>query len=358
MGISERGTCGGIDAENNMKNPKILYVSCHSVLEYDELRMFRDLGWSFLSIGSYFDPNCDFTRPTLYGCSIVEDSKTEYHKMCHDNSITGLPPELHNKRFTKEFLDHFDIIIIMHIPVWIIDNWKVLKGRNVIWRTIGQSTPHVERSLKKCREEGLKIVRYSPKEWGIPDYIGEDVLIRFAKYKEDFKPWTGEIDNVITICQSLKQRGDFCNADLYSKVVEKMPSKLYGYGNPGGEVGCYNDLIDILSKNRVYFYVGTKPASYTLNFMEASMAGIPIVSIGRESARFEGHDYFEVAPLLEKYQSGLVSDDSEQLRKYIQTLLSDRILAEDTSHRLVIMAHELFDAEKIRIEWERFFDRL
>ena len=342
-----------------MSKPKILYLSCHSILEYDELRMFRDLGFPFFSIGYYFSPlDPNKPRPILEKCDIITEAMPAYHEMCNKNFKENLPSELHSKRFTTSFLDYFDVIVIVHIPDWIIDNWKVLKGRNVIWRTIGQSTPHVEKKLEPFRKEGLKIVRYSPKERDIPGYIGEDILIRFGKYPEDFKPWTGEIDNVITICQSLKQRGDFCNADLYSKVVEKMPSKLYGCGNPGGEVGCYNDLIDILSKNRVYFYVGTKPASYTLNFMEASMAGIPIVSIGRESARFEGHDYFEVAPLLEKYQSGLVSDDSEQLRKYIQTLLSDRILAEDTSHRLVIMAHELFDAEKIRIEWERFFDRL
>lgn len=321
--------------------------------------MFRDLGFPFLSIGSYFSPlDSNKPRPILERCSIVSDAIPEYHRMCQINSNAGLPPNVHGKRFTKEFLDHFDVIIIMHIPDWIIDSWEVLKGRNVVWRTIGQSTPHVENRLKKCREEGLKIVRYSPKEREISDYLGEDDLIRFSKYKEDFKPWTGEVENVVTICQSLKQRGDFCNADLYAKVMDGMPSKLYGHGNVGAEIGSYADLVDILSKNRAYYYTGTKPASYTLNFMEAAMAGIPIVSIGRGSAVFEGHDYFEVAPLLEKYQAGFVSDDSEQLRKYILNLLSDKSLAEDTSHRLLTMAHELFDAEKIRSEWERFFDRI
>jgi len=343
-----------------MKNPKILYVSCHTILEYDELRMFRDLGASFLSIGAYFTPNAPHvnSRPPLEGCKIVEESLPAYTQMCNANIKAGVSPEWQGKTFTKEFLDHFDVIIVMHIPDWITKNWGVLKGRNVVWRTIGQSIPSVEKQLETCRKEGLKIVRYSPMERQIGGYIGEDALIRFAKYKEDFKLWTGELEEIVTIGQAMKQRGWFCNYDMYMEVTKELPSKLYGHGNEGAEIGSYDELTTILSQNRVYFYTGTKPASYTLNFIEAAMAGIPIVSIGQESARFEGHDYFEVVPLLEKYRSGFFSDDAEQLRKYIQSLLTDRSLADDTSRRLLTMAHELFDAEKISPQWSEFFDTL
>ena len=47
---------------------KMLYVSCHSVLEYDELRMLDSIGIEVFSLGTYLNPNEDWhakTRPKL-----------------------------------------------------------------------------------------------------------------------------------------------------------------------------------------------------------------------------------------------------------------------------------------------------
>lgn len=349
-----------------MKTYKILYVSCHAVLEYDELRMFRDIGYPFFSIGAYINPESPHSsiRPPLKDCQSIPYALSDYHLMCQDNLKKGLPPDLHSKVFTEKFLNNFDVIIIMHIPKWIIDNWNVLKGRNVIWRTIGQSTPQTEEQLRKCREEGLRIVRYSPKERDISGYIGEDALIRFGKYEKDFNSWVGDVPRVITIGQHMKQRGWWCNYDIFKAATEGMARKLYGIGNAddsdmgGEELKDYDSLLDVLSRNAVYFYTGTRPASYTLNFIEAAMAGIPMVSIGPKSVVFKGGDYFEVSSLLEKYEAGFFSDEESQLRKYVNMLMSDRNVAERTSINCRKMSIELFDAEKIRENWRSIFDQL
>ena len=343
-----------------MKNPKILYLSCHSILEYDELRMFRDENFDFFSIGAYITPYTPHnqTRPGLYGCSPIVGADVHYHKMYNENLAQGISDKLAGRIFSSDFLDLFDVIIVMHIPDWIIKNWGVLKGRKVIWRTIGQSTPATENSLKPYREEGLKIVRYSPKEKKIPNYIGEDDLIRFGKYQDDFKPWLGNLAQVITVCQSMLHRASFCNYDLFSEATAPFQTKLYGNGNAGAEIANYSDLLTILSQNAVYFYTGTKPACYTLNFIEAAMAGIPMVSIGTKAAEFEGHDYFEVSDLLRQYQAGHSSDSVDELRIAIQHRLSNRELANQDSLRLRNMAIELFGADTIRKQWVAFFDSL
>lgn len=333
--------------------------------------MFRDAGFSFLSCGAYFYPDKVGhyrPRPELSGCSLVNEAKQAYHKMCEKNKSIELPPNLvwiSNKILSQEFADYFDIIVVMHIPDLIERNWPVIKDKKVIWRTIGQSTPNTEQFLKKYRDEGLRVVRYSPMERNIKHFVGEDALIRFGKYKEDFKPWIGDLLQIVTICQQMKQRGFWCGYDIFREATAGYPTKLYGHGNDeveeeirGGKIPSMEVLVDILSQNRVYFYTGTKPASYTLNFMEAAMAGTPIVSIGPKSALHANNDYFEVSRLLEQYGGGYASDNIEELRKYIKLLLEDKALAIECSAKIRNMAVELFDAEKIREQWKQYFESL
>jgi hypothetical protein len=349
-----------------MKNPKLLYVSCHSILEYDELRLFRDMGITFFSLGAYIKPEApsDDSRPPLLNCSVLAEAMPAYNDMYRGNREAGVAPELRDRTFTKEFLDHFDVIVMMHVPDIVERNWELLKGRAVIWRTIGQSIPKVEKQLSAFRN-GLKIVRYSPQERVIPGYIGEDALIRFGKYKDDFKPWTGELNQVITIGQSMKKRRWWCNYDTFRSATFMLPAKLYGRDSDseevmtrGGELTSYDHLLDVISKNAVYLYCGTKPASYTLNFIEACMGGIPMVSIGPNLAAFEDVDYIEAPRLLVKHNAGFVSDDTGELRQLIHKLLKDKSLREETSIRIRQMAVDHFGADSIRKQWDEFFTSL
>ncbi|GAH94302.1 unnamed protein product, partial [marine sediment metagenome] len=93
------------------------------------------------------------------------------------------------ENLSREFIDNFDIILVMHIPHWITDNWDTIKDKKVIWRTIGQSTSDTERVLTPYREKGLKIIRYSENERTLPNYIGEDAVISFYKDPNELKDW-------------------------------------------------------------------------------------------------------------------------------------------------------------------------
>lgn len=250
----------------------------------------------------------------------------------------------------------------------LVQNWPNIKHKKVIWRTIGQSTPATEAMLAPLVKEGLKIVRYSPKEQNIPGFIGMNAIIRFSKDEDELQGWTGHDKRVINFSQSLKGRGNNCH---YSTVLEALSgypgAKVYGTGND--DLGPLNggrlpwDLMKgKLRDSRVFFCAGTWPASYTLSFIEAWMTGIPVVAIGKNLAEdipgIERFPFYEVHEFIENGVNGFVSDDVGTLRSYIYQLLTDDELAKRIGENGRKTAIQLFSKRKIKGEWQAFLDSL
>jgi hypothetical protein len=104
-------------------------------------------------------------------------------------------------------LDWAEVIIYAaHEHKWIVPNWQRLKHKRVVWRTIGQSAHPNEWMMKPLRREGLEIVRYSPAERRIPEYAGEDALIRFYKDPDEWQGWHGTDAVVTNVTQNLYMR--------------------------------------------------------------------------------------------------------------------------------------------------------
>jgi hypothetical protein len=341
---------------------KLLYLSCHSILEYDELKLFNELGVNVFSPGAYVEPanpGDASLRPGIPGLVYDPADVAAFHAL-------GAPGVDNKERLTKEFVDRFDAVMVMHIPKWIQVNWEAMKHKTVIWRTIGQCLSHQEVAMKPYRDQGLRVVRYSPKERTIPGFCGEDAMIRFSKDPADFHSWNGNEKAVITFAQSMPARGQACNYHLFEAVTRAYPRKLFGPGNEAagtmnqGKVP-YDTLQKAMRDHRVYFYTGTHPASYTLNFMEAWMTGIPIVAIGPSNGNasyFPGHKLYEVDSLIENGVTGFVSDDFTELRKNIDQLMNDDKLAATISANARKRALEVFSKDKIKDQWTNFFTGL
>jgi hypothetical protein len=107
---------------------RILYLSCHIVLEYDELRILNELGHDVFVVGGYMDPQNPHvtTRPPL-NISSNKNLIDQFNQMSHKNSLNGLGEDKISRVFTKEFIDNFDCIIVMHIQDWIEWNKEVFK---------------------------------------------------------------------------------------------------------------------------------------------------------------------------------------------------------------------------------------
>ena len=350
---------------------KLLFLSCHSILEFDEISLFTELGYDVFSCGAYANPIQDgITRPKIPGAKVHPELHAIYMQCSKENihpellSWCGLVVMMHNSR----------VDVVDHPQPWLGstrtnskgltgDNWEKLKKKPVVWRSIGQSNQQVEESLKPFRDDGLKIVRYSPKEATIPGYVGSDATIRFYKDPEEFKGWTGEDPVVITIAQSMRERGESLNFKAFMEVTEPFERRLYGPGNEGtGLIGgqlSYRELKRALRKARVYFYTGTQPASYTLNFMEAMMTGIPVVALGKGFYKqFPEQDTYEVPDIISNGENGFVSDDVGVLREYIKLLLEDHELAKKIGSAGRETAIKLFGKSQIKESWKVFLEGL
>lgn len=330
----------------------ILYLSCHSILEYDELKLFEELGYDYFSIGAYINPQTphDPKRPALNG---------KYHEHLASVAMVHNQDNLH-----EEQIEWADVIIIMHVPQWIEKNWEKMKHKRVIWRSIGQSIADVEMRLKPYRDQGLEIVRYSPMEENIPGYIGQDATIRFYKDPTEFSDWVGGNGTVMTVGQSVKQRGAFCNYDTFHAATEGLPRKLFGPNNSDCEESAgelsYDGLKKELRDNRVFFYTGTHPASYTLGFIEAMMTGIPIVSIGAalgNSRLFQGQRTFEVPGLIQNGHNGYVSDNIKELHEMCKNLIENPSLARQISENGRRTAIDIFGYKTIREQWREYLEK-
>lgn len=256
---------------------KILYLSCHEVLEQAELQLFTDLGYECFSHGAYIDPQGakSLHRPGITGMKYNPD----FEKLAREHPKTNLP---------QEMVDWADIVYVMHTPEYITENWEKIKGKKVIFRSIGQSSKHVENMIRRMRYEGMKIVRYSAMEQNIPDYLGCDAIIPFYQDPEEWKDWNGDIKRVINFTQSLKGRRFPCHYDQIMAASNGFPTLIYGPGNDdlgglnGGDLP-YDLMKGALRDNRVFIYGGTWPAAYTLAFQEAFMCFPPETMVSSDT---------------------------------------------------------------------------
>lgn len=284
----------------------ILLLTSHSIAEYDDLRMLTDLGYDVFSIGAYSDPAHpgDDKRPALPDVAYHRDLVTAVNRQRerHAGESDRWVIDWAKAVLPDEVIEWADVIICHHfLDRWIVPQWDRLRHKRVIWRTCGQSDPWLEGIMAPLHDDGLQIVRYSPRERShferIGAFAGEDAVIRFGKYPDDYPDWTGSEAFVGNVTQHMVGRGNATGLSYWLAATDGLPAKPAGPGSeelPGG-IGSlsYRAMLDYLSRCRVYLYTGTQPASYTLGLMEAMLVGVPVVSISARSWSPFAWDLFE-----------------------------------------------------------------
>lgn len=352
---------------------RILYLSCHEILEYDELKLFSELGHEVYSLGAYTQPGGQ------------EHRKRPPLALPYNPHFIELSLNYDKRKLHPEQLENIDIVIIMHDPSYLgpssgPDGWHpdlgdgnwplfrdfIKKGGRVVWRSIGQSIPHVENKLRPYRSEGLEIVRYSPAEETILGNVGCDAMIRFYKDPDEYKGWHGSDQEIINFTQSLKSRAQFTGYDMMRQVFMGLPARVYGPGNDdlremSGGLLTYEKQLEKLRSARAFFYHGTYPASYTLSFIEAMMTGVPMICVGPQNGNsynmFPAQETYEVPAIIENGINGFVSDDKDDLRAAAKNMLRDVNAAKSISAFGRQRAIELFGKAKIKAEWQAFLEK-
>lgn len=353
---------------------RVLYIGCHEVLEWSELRILTEMN-EVADPGfpiEVFSLNGAFMNPTQSGGY----TRTVIPKGRFYPDLYGIGLQSDKDNIHPELLDWCDVVFMTHnsaIPGqkeqqrWLVRNWDKIKAKNkkVVWRSIGQCTPAIEKELNYYRQQGLKIVRCSPIEDRVPDYCGADAVIRFSEDPDEFNNWNGEKKQVITMAQSFKKRGDHLGFSLFEKVTHGFNPKVIGTDNQDlGDLWVgqrsYRELIDDLRQSRAFFYFGTIPVPYTLSFVEAMMVGVPIVAAGAQLRKHFAYPWsnYEVPEIISNGVNGFVSDNIDELRGYIDALLKDDALANRISEAGRKTAIELFGKKQRMAEWGDLLRRI
>lgn len=372
----------------------ILLLASHAVAEYDDLRMFTDLGYDCFAPGGYEVPSRsgEGIRPALpdapHHPELVEAINTQRAFDSEELGDPGPNIDWGKAHLPDPVIDWADVIIVHHFPqVWIGGQWDRIRHKRVIWRTCGQSDPRLEIYMTDFAEQGLEIVRYSPAERRyferVGYFAGEDALIRFGKYPDDYGPWTGEFPGVINITQHLAQRGEACGYGFWQEATRGLARPFGGLPEdgppppfalplgPGSEaIGgpgalTYTEMLDWLRHARAYLYTGTRPASYTLGLIEAMLSGVPVVTIpasvwgdGWDGADlFEGHEIVRYGSSGEGSREGAVATTRSMLGKLLGTWVAPDVAlheAQLVSTYQRARAVELFGIETIGAQWKAF----
>jgi hypothetical protein len=344
----------------------ILLLASHAVAEYDDVRMFHDLGYGIFAPGGYEDPgkSGEGIRPALPQVPRHDDLIAACQEQRERFGEPGRHIDWAKARLHPDVIEWADVIIAHHfIDPWLTDQWDAIKHKRVIWRTCGQSNPELERTMTPFVDDGLQVVRYSPAEERFfgnhGAFAGQHALIRFGKYPDDYGPWNGFARTVGNVTQDFMARGEAVGYPFWLAATEGLPTRPVGKGAmllPSGEPVSplpYQMMLDYLKDIRAYLYCGTRPASYTLALIEAMLSGVPVVSIGPNAwgAGWGGADLFEAHEFAYAW-----SPSVEGTRMILRDLLDFHEHAENASRATREMAIAYFGIERIGQRWKDFLE--
>lgn len=334
----------------------VLLCLSHSIEEHDQVLLMHELGLGVASLGGYLDPAHpdDPKRPPLPHVPAVPTVQAAVDAVGGTRAAQSRIPDA-----VLDWLGDDGVIVYHHYLERLMDQWGTLRHwlhgaseRRVIWRTVGQSNPDLEAAMGMFRRDGLEIVRYSPFERHLPNYAGEDALIRFWKDPDEWSGWIGDEPFVTTVCQDMLSRDPWTNYGFWRDATAGLPAVPLGVGSEAvGGPGTLplDSMVERLRHARAYLYTGTQPASYTLAFIEALMLGIPLVAIARSFMRNEPW----IAPLYEAGDLALLTASTPDAA----AVMLRRLLADpdaDLSALQRARAIELFGKDTIAAAWAAY----
>ncbi|WP_158809676.1 glycosyltransferase [Beijerinckia sp. L45] len=320
---------------------KILYRSCHQILEYDEIRMLQKLGHTVFPLGAYtYGRPSEAFRPEI-------DFGWEFYALLEKYKAS--PSSRDIRYIDREFASNFDVCISMFDFNFLTENEDALHSLPCVLRTIGQSIEAYEPLVAKLKSSGTYIVRYSPAEARAANYAGHDAIIRFPK-EVTGNSWLGDADYVLTFSNDFRQRYE-ADYQFFVAATRDRPTRLAGRGNETchkwiGLISAEQQQKELRSC-RTYFYCTGGYIPYTLNIMEAMLAGAPIVAVRPTSAE----PFSEIQDILS--QSAIFVESSEEAGEALRYLSENTEAARSLSAKAFHRGKMLFDDRQIGDQWDK-----
>ena len=340
---------------------RVLYYGGHQALAFEDILMFRELGWEVFPMGAYFPglpPRSPF-RPALTW-SEQELRLADDFRADGCSFEEGVEPK---PRLTRRFVERFDVVVYVYDVDLIEAEWEALSARPVVWRTIGQILAAHETKAAGLRGRGLRIARWAMTERRVPLYAGDDEVIRSSKDLRVHGAWLGSDAPFILTCSNafrLRYPGEY---EFFDAAVGDLPAVVTGDANAGlprciGVVD-FERQIGLMQAARAYFYCHGSAIPYTLNFVEAWITGVPVIALAR-GARVEGCDleYNEVADLVEHGRTGFLVATPAEGADVCRMLLADAELARTVAAASRARAEAVFGRDTVARQWSSFLNRL
>ena len=314
--------------------------------------MFRQLGHSVFCVGinsrngasQAYRPSIDFSPTEVLLAELYEDAGGKY-------KAATSPEEL----VPAGFVGHVSAFVVMHDIRFIIENWNRIKHLPVIWRTIGQGVDLYDSMLVSMRTEGLKIVRYSEMEHGIPGSVGQDATIPFYKDPVHYGQWTGWRPAILTFANAMRERYPE-EASFFDFVSSRVPCVLGGAGNENiqNAIGLvsFETQTMLYRECRAYLYCTGFKIPYTLNFIEAWMTGIPVIVYAPLD---QLGPYYEIDKLLIDMETGFICRSAEEVVERCTQLQNDYALARRIGIAGRKAAIEKFGKDAVMNQWSSLF---
>lgn len=362
---------------------RLLYFSSyHSTLESNDLTLFNEMGIKWFSTGFYIQPRLPWIGHNIvHSMNIDPDPEMIKEFMAINKMGVPLPGNrihpgygyLNPVLINKNMIDQFDAVYISHCcpyEFFIRDNWEVLKdvvkNKPVFYRTYSQQTGQHELELQQYRKAGLLILRNAPTERNIPNYAGDDAIIRGYVDDNDYHSWNGNDKMVLTFNNNYGGRTYYSNTPAYERVRAHLRNNKFElYGGDNDKVALSLGCLSLEGQKqkyrdaRVYFGLGSKPASSTYNNFEAMITGCPIVTWGPKMGNFWGHPgygpTYEMHQIIENGKDGLCSDSEQVIIDFIKKCLNDldyaRAIGQAGREKMI----SLVGKQAVRNAWSDFF---
>lgn len=345
-----------------MSRPKLLYISAHETLEWQECDLFNRLGFDVFPIGHYTDQDNPI-KTTLGTLPFrISEEWLPIFKRYHDYEkmkINILSMECGGRnpymfRVKKEFADLFDIIVVCYYEENITLNWNSFAGKNIVLRTISQYPLHVTPYRDK-----IKIVSLAENEECLLQRK-PDAVIRQCVDTNFYSGWAPNTNYLLTVNKWIKNRGPVSEYDVYDYVSQHFNRVLCGFKNddiPWAKPELTQEEIqELRRRSRVYLSMCSKPGCVTYSFIEALATGIPVVSVGPELGSFHKTlRTFNVDRFIQNGVNGFYSDKPPELIAYIKELMTNTSLAKQIGQAGRRTAIEYFSKEKCLKDWQSFF---
>lgn len=339
---------------------KLLYISAHETLEFDELRIFTELGYDVFSIGYWMNPHEPKTqvRPAIPEMKVNHELIAKFERDYPDYKLPRAEVQTGRVKLQADFLNQFDIIV----NCWYQSNLQACLQNcalPVVHRTIDIIHESIEEThtqlFLRCRP--FYIVRMSKAEEKYAK-VNSMAVITQCVNKEQFNGWVGDSQQVFTTIKGLGTRPD-TSLPLYENTTNIFKRVLVGLDNQHiGEaswVKCgisQDELLKLMQHSRVNYVQPRIGAAMVYGLIEGMMAGCPVVTYGK---KFNGSNW-TASDYIKNGVNGFVVNSVDEAVTKIELLMNDYDLAKAIGNKARQTAIKHFDYESIKAQWSKLFE--